>query len=56
MDQRSELTDAYVEIKFSEHFKKTEIKKRTLNPVWNEDFRLEISDDSLLQDIPLEFK
>ena len=25
---------------------RTVIKRRTLNPVWNEDFRLEISNDS----------
>ncbi len=56
MDPRSELTDAYVEIKFGEVSRKTEIKRKTLNPLWNEDFRFEISDDSMLQDTPLEFK
>jgi hypothetical protein len=35
---------------------KTSICKKTLNPVWNEDFRLEIHDDLLLQDEPLELK
>jgi Ca2+-dependent lipid-binding protein len=43
-------------IKFGDITKKTEIQRKTLNPVWNEDFRFEVPDDSLLQDIPVELK
>jgi Ca2+-dependent lipid-binding protein len=34
MDRTSESTDAYVEVKFGDVVQKTEIAKRTLNPVW----------------------
>ncbi|KAJ3023011.1 hypothetical protein HKX48_004634 [Thoreauomyces humboldtii] len=57
MDRATELTDAFVEVKFAdfeEH--RTQICKRTLNPVWNEDFRFEVSDDADLQNEPLELK
>ena len=57
MDRQSELTDAYVELKFDIlPPQRTEIARRTLNPVWNADFRIEIINDSLLQDVPLELK
>eukprot|EP00003_Mantamonas_plastica_P031402 TRINITY_DN8149_c0_g1_i4.p2 TRINITY_DN8149_c0_g1~~TRINITY_DN8149_c0_g1_i4.p2 ORF type:complete len:255 (-),score=64.85 TRINITY_DN8149_c0_g1_i4:355-1119(-) len=57
MDQRSGLTDAYVEIKFAEsQEQRTQVAKKTLNPVWNEDFRVEIPDDEDLQDEPIEMK
>ena len=35
---------------------KTGVEKKTLNPVWNEEFRFEVSDDTLLQNEPLIFK
>ena len=35
---------------------KTRVCKRTTNPVWEEDFRFEVSDDTVLQDEPLIFK
>lgn len=35
---------------------RTKICRRTLNPVWDEEFRFEIADDTLLQDEPLIFK
>eukprot|EP00741_Cyanophora_paradoxa_P014632 tig00020816_g14112.t1 len=57
MDRSSELADAYVEIKFADQeTQKTEVKRKSLNPVWNEDFRFEVQDDSHLQDAPLEIK
>ncbi|KAJ3324791.1 hypothetical protein HDV06_006099 [Boothiomyces sp. JEL0866] len=47
--------DAYVEVKFAElDAVKTQICRKTLNPVWNQDFRLEIHEDSDLQNEPLE--
>eukprot|EP00978_Attheya_sp_CCMP212_P049115 scaffold617411_cov59-Attheya_sp.AAC.1 len=35
---------------------KTKVCRRTLNPNWEEEFRFEVADDSLLQDEPLIFK
>ena len=46
-----------MEIKFSDYeVYKTQTQRRSLNPVWNEDFRFEVSDDSDLQNEPLELK
>ena len=57
IDRTSELADAYVEMRFADsEVQRTAVCRKTLNPVWNEDFRLEISDDTLLQDEPLELK
>jgi uncharacterized protein YbjQ (UPF0145 family) len=57
MDKASELTDAYVEIKFGEHhLARTQIAKKTLDPVWNEDFRFEITDDADIQNEFLEIR
>ena len=35
---------------------KTSVANRTLNPNWNESFTLEFSDESRLEDSPIEFK
>src|SRR4051812_10723920 len=57
MDRTSELTDAYCEIKFVDlEIQRTPVARKTLNPVWNEDFRLEVSNDSDLQNEPLEIR
>ncbi|OZJ02721.1 hypothetical protein BZG36_05105 [Bifiguratus adelaidae] len=57
MDRSSELTDAYVEVKFGDFEpQRTGIARKTLNPVWNEDFRFEVSDDADLQNEPLEIR
>ncbi|KAJ3333792.1 hypothetical protein HDU76_003606 [Blyttiomyces sp. JEL0837] len=57
MDRTTELTDAFVEVRFSDYDSvRTQICRRTLNPVWNEDFRFEVSDDADLQNEPLEIK
>eukprot|EP01117_Protostelium_nocturnum_P002984 TRINITY_DN13914_c0_g1_i1.p1 TRINITY_DN13914_c0_g1~~TRINITY_DN13914_c0_g1_i1.p1 ORF type:complete len:944 (-),score=372.42 TRINITY_DN13914_c0_g1_i1:155-2986(-) len=56
MDRSSDLTDAYVEIRWLESIKKTEICRKTLNPIWNEDFRVDVPSDSDLQDNPLRLK
>jgi hypothetical protein len=57
MDRSSGLTDAYVEIRFADYpAQKTNVCRRTLNPAWNEEFRLEITDDADLQNAPLEIK
>ncbi|PJF17466.1 hypothetical protein PSACC_02716 [Paramicrosporidium saccamoebae] len=56
MDSTSEVADAYVEIRFSDSLQRTSVCRKTLNPVWREDFRFEVPDDTLLQDAPLELK
>jgi Ca2+-dependent lipid-binding protein len=57
MDRSTDLTDAFVEIRFgSLEPHRTAICRRTLSPVWNEDFRFEVSNDSDLQNEPLEIK
>eukprot|EP00966_Prymnesium_polylepis_P028230 653072-Prymnesium_polylepis.1 len=53
MDRATELTDAYVEVRFADQRRVTPVAKRTLNPEWNMDFRFEIADDCDLQDHPL---
>lgn len=57
MDRKSELTDAYVEVKFGDlEVQRTQVQRKTLNPTWNEDFRFEVSDDADLQNEPLELR
>ncbi|KAJ1332736.1 hypothetical protein BSLG_008365 [Batrachochytrium salamandrivorans] len=61
MDRTTDLTDAFVEVKFADlGTYRTQIRRRTLNPVWSEDFRFasisEVSDDADLQNEPLELK
>ncbi|KAI8610786.1 hypothetical protein BC830DRAFT_1069490, partial [Chytriomyces sp. MP71] len=57
MDRATELTDAFVEARFADYdVQKTKTCRRTLNPVWNEDFRIEVSNDADLQNEPLEIK
>jgi Ca2+-dependent lipid-binding protein len=51
-----EDTDAFVEIKLDDQSQKTSTCKRSLNPVWNEEIRFEVLDDSVLQDAPIELK
>jgi C2 domain len=48
--------DAYVEIRLDELSQKTKTYRKSLNPVWNEEFRFEVVDDSCLQNSPVEFK
>jgi hypothetical protein len=53
MDRATELTDAYVELRFADNAARTTVARRTLNPQWHQDFRFEIADDCDLQDHPL---
>lgn len=46
-----------MEIRFSDYETyKTQTQRRSLNPVWNEDFRFEVTEDSVLQNEPLELR
>ncbi|KAJ3365269.1 hypothetical protein GGF32_009774 [Allomyces javanicus] len=57
MDRSSELADAYVEVRFGDlDPQRSGIARKTLNPVWNHEFRLEVTDDSMLQNDPLEIR
>lgn len=42
MDSASQLTDAYVDVRLDEQTERTPICRKTLNPVWNEDFLFEV--------------
>ncbi|KAK5639386.1 hypothetical protein RI129_011878 [Pyrocoelia pectoralis] len=56
MDRSSDTTDAYVEIKLGGTTYKTEVCRKSLNPLWNSDwYRFEM-DDSELQDEPLQIR
>lgn len=57
MDRTSEVADAYVELRFADsEIQRTSVCRKTLNPIWREDFRFEVPDETLLQDAPLELK
>jgi hypothetical protein len=49
-------TDAYVVMSLDSKSQRTRTCRKSLNPVFNEEFRFEIVDDSILQDVPLELK
>uniref|UniRef100_A0A1I8P0U2 C2 domain-containing protein n=1 Tax=Stomoxys calcitrans TaxID=35570 RepID=A0A1I8P0U2_STOCA len=56
MDKSSDTTDAYVEIKLGNVTHKTDVCRKSLNPVWNSDwFRFEL-DDAELQDEILQIR
>jgi uncharacterized protein YbjQ (UPF0145 family) len=55
MDKASNLTDAYVEVRFHDFNPlRTEIARKSLSPVWNQEFRLDIADSLILHDEPLQ--
>lgn len=59
MDRATDSTDAYVQVKFASKDvfnESTKVAKQTLNPHWNETFRIEVYDDEMLQDFPVELK
>ncbi|XP_077597699.1 C2 domain-containing protein 5 isoform X15 [Stigmatopora nigra] len=54
MDRASELTDAFVEVKFGNITFKTDVCPKSLNPQWNSEwFKFEVDDEDL-QDEPLQ--
>ncbi|OWZ09454.1 hypothetical protein PHMEG_00017840 [Phytophthora megakarya] len=56
VDRTSKLADAYVGITFASFEAKSSVSKKTLNPRWDEEFRFDVADDSVLQSQPIEFK
>ncbi|TDH71838.1 hypothetical protein CCR75_007265 [Bremia lactucae] len=56
VDRTSKLADAYVGITFASFEAKSKVSKKTLNPRWDEEFRFDVADDSVLQSQPIEFK
>ncbi|XP_078011303.1 C2 domain-containing protein 5 isoform X24 [Phascolarctos cinereus] len=54
MDRASDLTDAFVEVKFGNTTFKTDVYNKSLNPQWNSEwFKFEVDDEDL-QDEPLQ--
>ncbi|XP_032895361.1 C2 domain-containing protein 5 isoform X8 [Amblyraja radiata] len=54
MDRASDLTDAFVEVKFGNTTFKTDVHHKSLNPQWNSEwFKFEVDDEDL-QDEPLQ--
>nr|XP_033807148.1 C2 domain-containing protein 5 isoform X8 [Geotrypetes seraphini] len=54
MDRASDLTDAFVEVKFANTTFKTDVYPKSLNPLWNSEwFKFEVDDEDL-QDEPLQ--
>ena len=49
-------TDAYVVMSLDSQTQRTRTCRKSLNPAFNEEFRFEIVDDSILQNVPLELK
>eukprot|EP00667_Euglena_gracilis_P001395 EG_transcript_1396 len=56
MDRRSQLADAYVEIRFNEHAERTPVCRNTLTPTWNHMWTLKVPSLQTLQEDPVEFK
>ncbi len=57
MDSKTNLADPFVTIKFGTCKKQeTRIVRKTLNPVWQESFRIDVTDDNMLQDEPIIFR
>ena len=56
IDRASKLADTYVNITFASFEAKSSVSRKTDNPQWDEEFRFDVADDSVLQSHPIEFK
>lgn len=56
LDRSSKLADVYVHIAFASFEAKSSVSRKSLHPVWDEEFRFDVADDSVLQSQPIEFK
>lgn len=57
MDRNDASTDAYVVVTIGDlEPKHTKTCRKSLNPIFNSDFSIEVLDDSILQNAPVEFK
>eukprot|EP00794_Sanderia_malayensis_P010963 gene10963-12124_t len=56
MDRASDLTDAFAEVRLGSTYHKTEVFRKSLNPVWNSEWFKFEADDEELQDEPLQIK
>ena len=54
MDYMTQRADPYCVIKFGTRVLKSTVKKRTRSPVWNEEFRLLVSETELNYDLIVE--
>lgn len=56
MDRSSDSSDAFVEVKLGENCNdKTQVCKRSLDPIWNARFIFEVEEDEL-QEEPLQIR
>ena len=53
MDRATGSTDGFVVVKFAGREEQTSVKRKTMQPKWDEDFRFDIQDDAALQNEPL---
>ncbi len=49
-------TDTYVEVRIGNNANRTRTCRKSLNPIWGEDMKFEVADDSLLQVSTQSFK
>ena len=56
MDRRSQLTDAYVEIRFNDQTDRTPVMRNSLTPTWNHLWEFKVPSLQALQEEPVEFK
>ena len=53
---RAGNTDGFVEVRFAGREETTQVVRKTLDPVWEQDFRFDVHDDAVLQNEPIVFR
>lgn len=56
IDRQTGTTDGFVLVRFAGREDQTSVKRKTLTPRWDEDFRFDVQDDATLQNEPLELR